>query len=453
MAGRPYISDNTLHLDGLGLDSPTIQDINQTIATLTSALASKQNTLVSGTNIKTINGESILGSGDLVVVGGSGDGIGASYWTNNPEYLYCIVDAEMRLLWGIREDGSIVSASHDEYEDVIPCRDIHHFNKRENVEYILSKLHNKLYNENKNTHDIVSFLWFSDMHGDKENLERISSFYNTYKEYFDDVISSGDQITSKISDDWSWWNMANAIFCLGNHEVWKNGTDKDNNAATPKECYDRYYANIREWGVTQPTGASANGLCYFHKDYIGKFRLIVLDQMHWDSSQATWFANTLTSAKNANLTVIVMGHYACGDHSKFNYIDSSFTTIELRSLGTTNNTSVENGWKEQESILTDWISNGGKFAVWLCGHTHDDYIGLSEKGIPCVVMEQSSWERSNSDCRTKGTKSQDSFNAISIDAYNKMFYIARIGNDVDKMMRSKKFLCFDYTNKKVISNS
>lgn len=34
-------------------------------------LSSKQNTLVSGTNIKTINGESVLGSGDLTIAGGS----------------------------------------------------------------------------------------------------------------------------------------------------------------------------------------------------------------------------------------------------------------------------------------------------------------------------------------------------------------------------------------------
>lgn len=38
------------------------------------ALAAKQAALVSGTNIKTINGSSILGSGDLVVSGGSGSG-------------------------------------------------------------------------------------------------------------------------------------------------------------------------------------------------------------------------------------------------------------------------------------------------------------------------------------------------------------------------------------------
>ena len=41
------------------------------IVNLISDLAAKQDALVSGTNIKTINGNSILGSGDLVVSGGS----------------------------------------------------------------------------------------------------------------------------------------------------------------------------------------------------------------------------------------------------------------------------------------------------------------------------------------------------------------------------------------------
>jgi hypothetical protein len=39
---------------------------------LVDALAGKQNTLVSGTNIKTVNGSSLLGAGDLTVSGGSG---------------------------------------------------------------------------------------------------------------------------------------------------------------------------------------------------------------------------------------------------------------------------------------------------------------------------------------------------------------------------------------------
>lgn len=39
------------------------------------ALAGKQDSLVSGTNIKTVNGSSILGSGDLSVSGSGGSSI------------------------------------------------------------------------------------------------------------------------------------------------------------------------------------------------------------------------------------------------------------------------------------------------------------------------------------------------------------------------------------------
>lgn len=453
MAGRPYISDNTLHLDGLGLDSPTIQAINQAIATLTAALASKQNTLVSGTNIKTINGESIIGKGDLFIGGGSGDGIGASMWRSHPEYAYCILDANDYLVWGIREDGSVVSMFDDDYNHISRDSDILTLNPRASVEYVLSKLNCRLFNENKTTHEIATFLWFSDLHGDYTNLQRIKKFYNEYSRYIDAPIATGDQITQKISDDWDWWNFEEAIFCLGNHEVWHDLTNKETNPATAKECYDKYYGNISKWGVTQPSGASTNGYCYFYKDF-GAVRLISLDQMHWDSTQATWFTNTLSSAKSANKTVVVMGHFACGEHSKFHFDNScGFTTIEAQGVGESPNASVTAGWVEQETILKSWIDGGGKFSVWLAGHTHNDYFGTSDKGIPCVVMEQSTWERCGADARVFGTKSQDSFNIITIDTYNRMFYIARIGNDVDKMMRSKKYLCYDYINNKVINNS
>lgn len=47
---------------------------------LSTALAAKQDMLVSATNIKTINGSSILGSGDLTVSGSGGGASAASKW-------------------------------------------------------------------------------------------------------------------------------------------------------------------------------------------------------------------------------------------------------------------------------------------------------------------------------------------------------------------------------------
>lgn len=54
---------------GIGKANTAVQP-----ADLNSALAGKQNTLISGTNIKTINDQSLLGSGNITIQGGGGDG-------------------------------------------------------------------------------------------------------------------------------------------------------------------------------------------------------------------------------------------------------------------------------------------------------------------------------------------------------------------------------------------
>lgn len=57
------------------------QDISNlaTKTEVTEGLATKQDTLVSGTNIKTINGESILGSGNIVIQGGGSSDVDKAY--------------------------------------------------------------------------------------------------------------------------------------------------------------------------------------------------------------------------------------------------------------------------------------------------------------------------------------------------------------------------------------
>lgn len=63
----------------------TLTQMAQTLAGHTQAISHKQNTLVSGENIKTVNGQSLLGEGDITVEGGGG---GASITVDdafNPE--------------------------------------------------------------------------------------------------------------------------------------------------------------------------------------------------------------------------------------------------------------------------------------------------------------------------------------------------------------------------------
>lgn len=67
---KDIIEDTTKHISQLsdGTNTYAIKD-----AEARSELSNKQNTLVSGTNIKTINGNSLLGSGNITISGGGSD--------------------------------------------------------------------------------------------------------------------------------------------------------------------------------------------------------------------------------------------------------------------------------------------------------------------------------------------------------------------------------------------
>ena len=65
------MADYTSQFTGQEIDSRLAK-----VPQLESGLAGKQATLVSGTNIKTINDESILGPGNIVVQGGGEAGVG-----------------------------------------------------------------------------------------------------------------------------------------------------------------------------------------------------------------------------------------------------------------------------------------------------------------------------------------------------------------------------------------
>jgi len=86
--GVALTSNISLTKSDIGLGNiDNISDLNKPISTATqTALNTKQNTLVSGTNIKTLNGNTLLGSGDLIInnnyTAGSGINITSNIITN-----------------------------------------------------------------------------------------------------------------------------------------------------------------------------------------------------------------------------------------------------------------------------------------------------------------------------------------------------------------------------------
>ena len=69
------------------------QDLSSIIAAIEQQIASKQDTLVSGKNIKTINGYSILGSGNLTIAGGGEVGFSAKISLLTPQFNAVLKDS------------------------------------------------------------------------------------------------------------------------------------------------------------------------------------------------------------------------------------------------------------------------------------------------------------------------------------------------------------------------
>ena len=65
------IRQNSIHIDSIGNQILEISDlVNDSVIDIGDLYATKQDVLESGENIKTINGQSLLGSGDITITGG-----------------------------------------------------------------------------------------------------------------------------------------------------------------------------------------------------------------------------------------------------------------------------------------------------------------------------------------------------------------------------------------------
>jgi hypothetical protein len=190
--------------------------------------------------------------------------------------------------------------------------------------------------------------------------------------------------------------------------------------------------------------------------------------MNWSNTTAAylnneyaWFESVLNDALSNNLTVVCAGHVKPGN----------LTPIDGCSFHTHEYGYETQGTASQFVILVDkFIRAGGTFACWLAGHTHYDLTGwvnakYTEDGTEyvvdnqlCLVVEnagsgsnESDRRYWNSDCRIAGTKSQDCFNIVSINAAYYRVSVMRIGSQYDNSGQHKGGFCIDYKNRRMLS--
>ena len=115
----------------------------------------------------------------------------------------------------------------------------------------------------------------------------------------------------------------------------------------------------------------------------------------------------------------------------------------------------EKGMEIYQERVADFAKNGGDFVVWLTGHVHLDYMGYSE-AYPdqlCIAIDALRCYQSmayNDADRTEGMPSQDLYNLVTIDTFDKLVKIVRVGCDVDRYLRKKDTLCINYKTFEII---
>lgn len=291
---------------------------------------------------------------------------------------------------------------------------------------------------------VVNLLHFSDIHGDFINLPRLIDFASTFPD-LDAILFTGDMVNNQWSDGIAFWENTQGaediLVAVGNHDC---------AGKTAAECYGRYISPfVSNWGVT-----SQADLCYYYKDWATmKVRLIVLDCMHWDATQASWLATTLASAKTAGYHVVVANHYAPA---------SSPTGIKSCSFDTlgSNDAQWDNINSAAPSAVQDFIDGGGKFVCWLCGHTHADmfrhptsyphqlYVAVANASTPTHAGGPATCQL----VRESGTLAEDLFNLVSINTDKEMLTITRVGADHDTLGRHIGTVVYDYAENEIIWN-
>lgn len=318
----------------------------------------------------------------------------------------------------------------------------------------------------------LSLIHFSDIHGDPRAASYIRRFYDRNSTIIDDMLCTGDIVTIKFGDNYEFYErnlLDDALFTLGNHD----GASADSQwvGQDRGEVYNRYMAKVSDWGVVQPTDASTNYLFYYYKDYAdSKVRLICLDCVHhgnWetiegeDAAQLAWFQARLNEVLDSSNSaygykVVVASHYVPGEFTMSTVVKNSSgepanfgsNTWELSSVSFPY--AVVND--AYPTAIDSFITSGGKFVVWLCGHYHTSGLAYltAHPNILIHAIDQAGTMRNHSLYREAGTPTEIACANVVVIS-DTLYRCIRVGYHQDQRLRSIKSMCYDWVSKKVIS--
>lgn len=327
-----------------------------------------------------------------------------------------------------------------------------------------------------------------------------------------------DNASINASDWWKATGLANYCYStLGNHDVTSKTADPYEPGIDAKGrdwCWETYYAPfITRVGYEMPTGyddpSSPNYKAMFwKKDYpYQKIRVIGLDCIHrfdgildpatgeiqtagyryTTNEQELWLISTLNETLDRNnaaygYSVIVCGHYPLDDVDEINNTTNTsenggFVYSELTGKSVNFNASdneyvanssyhyrnrVDGGSQKGDvnnigDIIETWRANGGKFVVYLCGHTHKDMMFYPKKypNLLNLCVNRAGYSSYDNNKAYKMTRRPDfedyiSVNYIGISPDDGRLFVVKAGYVAGVISNRMECLNYDYINRKVI---
>jgi hypothetical protein len=290
----------------------------------------------------------------------------------------------------------------------------------------------------------------SDVHAEYNRFgNTIALMHKWGLDLFDAFINCGDTVRALQSDGIEWHNNmlpfigVPYVNVVGNHDAYASLSVLTEKSLT----YQTVIAPIAsQQGIVQPTGAQSNSLCYYYFDINNKVRIIALDCMYWDSTEAQWLEDTLASANTAGLYVICVSHYGFGSQ------ESVAMPSLWRELPGFPGDSINISAAEKVSAFID---NGGTFICWLVGHSHTDnvYKLNSTYNDQLVITFPSLAQRAGT--LLKNTNA-DAYNYMcatymTLDDYSHTVRFMRIGANIDTWGVQHTGLILDYENRTLIT--
>ena len=311
-------------------------------------------------------------------------------------------------------------------------------------------------------YEVLQFVHFSDVHRRLEMWNRTVQYINHYQDYISFALHTGDYCGATrnlYTDLYTEGDTCNRTIynCVGNHDTFNEDMSRGDQATTQ----DLLFRHTENWNANFCD--CANPTAYYTDFPQANVRMIVLDVYYSIDEQRKWLANVLEDALQKGLCVITASHettalventYNCTFHTLNDFNQMRINEVTRRNDGVYNE--PEFGFVDRplfEETICAFKEKGGTHICHLAGHSHHDYFGLTKAGVlNSVVPSSCAWDGWCDGKRVRGTKTYDCFNIVSIDANIGLLKIVRVGDNLDHYLRKRTALCYDYINKKVISN-